>query len=115
MELARPSKLRVLLVDDHRVVADALARLITAESDIEVVATAGSLAEIERRIDKDIECVLISYLLRDGSAVVATRIVKRLLPNARVVVMSRVADGHASVRVARAGADAFIDGDATTH
>jgi DNA-binding NarL/FixJ family response regulator len=50
MEPARPSsKIRLLLVDDHRVVADALAALIAAEPDIDVVATASSLVKSKRR------------------------------------------------------------------
>jgi DNA-binding NarL/FixJ family response regulator len=113
MEPARPSKLRVLLVDDHRVVADALAKLIAAEPDLEVVGTAASVDDIERGPHKGIDCALISYLLRDGTAAVATRVVKRLMPHARVVVMSRIDDEQASARVARAGADAFIDGNAS--
>jgi DNA-binding NarL/FixJ family response regulator len=112
METARPSKLRVLLVDDHRVVAYALARLIADEPDIAVVATIASVGEIERVRDTELDCALISYLLRDGSAA-AARAVKRLMPHARVVVMSRLHDGRAATRMARAGADAFIAGDAS--
>jgi NarL family two-component system response regulator LiaR len=113
MEPARPSKLRVFLVDDHRVVADALARLLAAEPDIEVVGTASSVRELETGLTDDVDCALISYLLRDGSAAVATRIVKRQLPHARVVVLSRTADPHSALRAVRSGADAFLDGHAT--
>src|SRR4051794_17050925 len=114
MEPARPSKLRVFLVDDHRVVTDALTRLLSAEPDIEVVGTASSVDELESGLGDDVDCALISYLLRDGNASVATRIVKRRLPHARVVVLSRTADDQASNRAVRSGADAFLDGRATS-
>jgi NarL family two-component system response regulator LiaR len=114
MEAARPSKLRVFLVDDHRVVADALARLLAAEPDIEVVGTASSVHELESNLGDDVDCALISYLLRDGNAAAATRIVKRRLPHARVVVLSRIDDMRASHRAVRAGADAFLNGHATS-
>jgi DNA-binding NarL/FixJ family response regulator len=114
MEPARPSKLRVFLVDDHRVVTDALTRLLSAEPDIEVVGTASSVDELENSLGDDVDCALISYLLRDGNASVATRIVKRRLPHARVVVLSRTADDQAPHRAVRSGADAFLDGSATS-
>src|SRR3954454_2356675 len=114
MEPARPSKLRVYLVDDHRVVADALARLIAAEPDIEVVGTAASVDELERGLRDDVDCALISDLLRDGNAAVATRIVKRRLPHARVVVLSRSAADQSTYRAVRSGADALLDGHATS-
>jgi DNA-binding NarL/FixJ family response regulator len=114
MEPARPSKLRVFLVDDHRVVTDALTRLLSAEPDIEVVGTAASVDELENSLGDDVDCALISYLLRDGNASVATRIVKRRLPHARVVVLSRTADDQAPHRAVRSGADAFLDGSATS-
>lgn len=114
MEPARPSKLRVFLVDDHRVVTDALTRLLSAEPDIEVVGTAASVDELENALGDDVDCALISYLLRDGNASVATRIVKRRVPHARVVVLSRTADDQASHRAVRSGADAFLDGSATS-
>src|SRR3954454_2824687 len=114
MEPARPSKLRVFLVDDHRVVTDALTRLLSAEPDIEVVGTASSVDELESGLGDDVDCALISYLLRDGNATVATRVVKRRLPHARVVVLSRMEDDRASKRATRSGADAFLGARATS-
>jgi len=115
MEPARPSpKIRVLLVDDHRVVADALARLLGAEPDIEVVKTATSMSELARSIDRKVDVVLISYLLPDGNGADATRLVKSKRPDVRVIVFGRLTDAYAAARVTRAGGDAFLDRDSTS-
>ena len=39
-----PRPTRVLLVDDHQLLTDSLARLLDAEPDLEVVGIAGSVA-----------------------------------------------------------------------
>src|SRR4051794_35166422 len=114
MEPARPSsKIRLLLVDDHRVVADALATLIAAEPDIDIIATAPSLGELAHLLGPEVDVVLVSYLLADGTGADATRVVRNERPEARVVVYSRLTDVYASSRVRRAGAHAFLGRDAT--
>jgi NarL family two-component system response regulator LiaR len=115
MEPARPSaKVRVLLVDDHRVVADAIARMLRAEPDIEVVRTASSLADIRHAVGSNPDVALISYLLSDGTGADATRLVKQHRPDVRVIVFSRLTDAYAAARVARAGGDAFLDRHSTS-
>ena len=41
---------RVLLVDDHQLLTDSLARLLSAEPDIEVVGIAGTVAEAKHLV-----------------------------------------------------------------
>lgn len=107
MEPARPSPIRVVLVDDHRLVVEALARLLAAEPEISVVATAGSLREVESGIP-DFDVAIVDYLLPDGTGVEATPLMKRRLPGARVVILSAVTDDYAAARATNAGADAYL-------
>ena len=74
---------RVLLVDDHQLLTDSLARLLTAEPDIEVVGIAGSVAETRRLTARRMDVVLMDYRLPDGTGADATRIVKARWPGAR--------------------------------
>ena len=39
---------RVLLVDDHQLLTDSLARILAAEPDMEVVGIAGTVAEAKQ-------------------------------------------------------------------
>ena len=107
MEPARPSPTRVVLVDDHRLVVEALAKLLGAEPDTSVVATAGSLRELESGIP-DFDVAIVDYLLPDGTGVEATRLIKRRLPGARVVILSAVTDDYAAARATNAGSDAYL-------
>ncbi|HEY5488923.1 MAG TPA: response regulator transcription factor, partial [Candidatus Limnocylindrales bacterium] len=107
MEPARPSPTRVVLVDDHRLVIEALARLLAAEPDISVVATAGSLRELEPDLP-DFDVAIVDYLLPDGTGADATRLMKQRWPMARVVVLSAVTDDYAASRATSAGADAYL-------
>jgi DNA-binding NarL/FixJ family response regulator len=64
------AKLRVMVVDDHRMILQALTLALSKESDIEVVATAGSVAEavaVAGAAEADV--LLVDYHLPDGTGV----------------------------------------------
>ena len=61
------SPTRVLLVDDHQLLTDSLARLLAAEPDIEVVGIAASVAETRRLASPAMDVVLMDYRLPDGT------------------------------------------------
>ena len=54
---ARPSSIRVLLVDDHQLPTDALSGLLSREPDIEVVGIAGTVAEARAAAHPPIDTV----------------------------------------------------------
>jgi NarL family two-component system response regulator LiaR len=108
MEPARPSTIRVLLVDGHRAVADALAKLLDAERDIHVVGLRSSVRELNDDHAVDFDVALTRYLLPDGNGADATRVLKRRWPERKVVVLLAVTDAHAATRVRRAGADVLV-------
>ena len=60
--------IRVVIVEDHRLVAQGLERLLKETVDIEVVATLSSKAElIENLPSMEAELVLMDFRLPDGS------------------------------------------------
>jgi DNA-binding NarL/FixJ family response regulator len=111
MEAARPSSIRVLLVDDHRILTDTLAQLLTAEDDISVVGSARSVADLMDDGQPDFDVAVMDYLLPDGNGADATSALKRRWPNARVIILSALTDDHAIARATRAGADAYLGKD----
>ena len=56
---------RILLVEDHTAVREAIAAMLAQEPDLNVVAQAGSLAEARRMLD-DIDVAVIDLGLPDG-------------------------------------------------
>jgi DNA-binding NarL/FixJ family response regulator len=105
------SPTRVLLVDDHQLLTDSLARLLTAEPDIEVVGIAASVAETRRQTSPRVDVVLMDYRLPDGTGADATRIVKARWPSARVVMLTAVQDDETVLESIQAGADGYITKD----
>ena len=106
---SRPIK--VLLVDDHQLLTDSLARLLDAEPDIEVVGIAGSVAEAKQLLAERMDVVLMDYRLPDGTGAEATRAVKARWPSARVVMLTAVQDDETVLESIQAGADGYLTKD----
>ena len=114
METAQPSSIRVLLVDDHQLLTDALAGLMRHTDDIEVVGVCGSLAAVSDAVQSasaNVDVALMDYLLPDGTGAEATRIVKRRWPSARVVMLTAVADDETMLDAVDAGIDGYLTKD----
>jgi DNA-binding NarL/FixJ family response regulator len=106
--------IRVLLVDDHRAVADALSRLLAAEPGISVVSAAYSAAEARARLREPVDVVLMDYVLPDGTGAEVTRAVKARRPKALVIMFTAHDDDETVLDSIQAGADGFLSKTAST-
>lgn len=80
--------MRILLVDDHRLLADALGSLIEARFPDWTVVQAASLAEALPQLDTAPDLVLLDLGLPDASGVQAVQAVRAHAPQVRIVVLS---------------------------
>lgn len=103
--------IRVLLVDDHLLLTDSLARLLDAEPDIEVVGIGGSVADAKQLAHERMDVVLMDYRLPDGTGAEATRAIKARWPSARVVMLTAVQDDETILESIQAGADGYLTKD----
>ena len=103
--------IRVLLVDDHQLLTDALARLLSQEPDIEVVAVAGTVAEARAATRERLDVALMDYRLPDGTGAEATRAIKARWPSARVIMLTAVRDDETVLDSIQAGADGYLTKD----
>ena len=103
--------IRVLLVDDHQLLTDSLARLLSSEADIEVVGVAGSVEQARALARDRMDVVLMDYRLPDGTGADATRIIKGRWPTARVVMLTAVQDDETVLESIQAGADGYLTKD----
>ena len=111
---ARPAgsrPVRVLLVDDHRLLLDSLARVLSQEPDIRIVATAGSVADVRESIKEPLDVVLMDYRLPDGTGVEATRLIKARWPSARIIMLTAIDDDETVLESIQAGADGYLTKD----
>jgi DNA-binding NarL/FixJ family response regulator len=104
-----PSRIRVVLVEDHHMVAEAIGLALDQAADIEIAATAASiaagLADV-RRCRPDV--VVLDRHLPDGDGIAAIAQFTAAAPLARVLVLTGEATASAAVRVAQAGGAGLV-------
>ncbi|MGZ4437342.1 MAG: response regulator transcription factor [Nocardioides sp.] len=100
---------RVLIVDDHEVLADSLARVLGDEPDIESVGWAQNLAQARARVTTDSpDVLLLDRRLPDGDGVAAIPELRGLRPSMSVVVLTAAVADDVLVEAIEAGAAGFL-------
>jgi two-component system response regulator DevR len=100
---------RVLIVEDHRVVAEGLAALINDQSDMKVVGNVGTVAEtMQAAGDLDPDVVLLDFRLPDGTGPDAAAAVRGIRPAARMIFLTREDTDVARFAAVQSGASAFL-------
>jgi DNA-binding NarL/FixJ family response regulator len=106
--VAEQISVRVMVVDDHPIWRDAVARDL-AEDGFTVVATADGVATARRRaevIKPDV--VVMDMRLADGDGVQATRGVLAVSPSSRVLVLSASDERDDVLEAVKAGATGYL-------
>jgi DNA-binding NarL/FixJ family response regulator len=103
--------IRVLFVEDHQLLADALSAMLSREDDIDVVGVAGTVAEAKSMSRERLDVVLMDYHLPDGTGAEATRAIKARWPAARVVMVTALSDDETVLESIQAGADGYLTKD----
>jgi DNA-binding NarL/FixJ family response regulator len=102
-------KIRVLIVDDHKIVREGLASILSEQPDIRVVAQAGNgreAVDLTNRLQPEVVIMDVSMPLMNGDE--ATRQIKILNPEARIIALSMFEDNEMVQKMFRAGAESYI-------
>jgi two-component system NarL family response regulator len=103
------SRIRVLLVDDHRIVREGLAMVIDRQPDMRVIATASSGDEaIEQFQQHRPDATIMDLQLGKTSGVDAIRSIRELDPAARIVVLTMMRGDEDIYRAMEAGAATYL-------
>jgi NarL family two-component system response regulator LiaR len=107
------SKIRVVLVDDHRVVQTGLRSYLEAFPDVEVAGAASSGEEALEKLEGWLPDVVVMDLRMPGGmdGIEATRRVRALSPHTQVVVLTADTDDARVVGALRAGAIGYVRKD----
>jgi DNA-binding NarL/FixJ family response regulator len=106
--------IRVMLVDDHQLVRQAVARAVDGEPELHVVAEAGTLTEASALIGLERPDVLVvDVSLPDGNGIELVRTARELLPTCGIVVLTMHGDDETLLHALEAGATALVLKSAT--
>ncbi|HEY1387783.1 MAG TPA: response regulator transcription factor [Ktedonobacterales bacterium] len=101
--------IRVLLADDHTILRAGLKMMLSVQPDIEIVGEASdgrqAIAEAQR-LQPDV--ILMDITMPELNGIEATRQVKKLLPETRVLVLTMHENEEYLFQVLRAGASGYI-------
>ena len=100
---------RVLIVEDHQVVADGLAALLNDQPDMTVVGKAASVVDsIARAQELKPDIVLVDFRLTDGTGADAGLGIRQVRPETKLIFLTREDSDAARFAAIEVGASAFI-------
>lgn len=111
--MTTPSSIRVLCVDDHRIVREGIALILAREPDIEVVASAANADEAVAQFKKhQPDVTLMDLRLGERNGIDAIKEIRRDYPDARIVVLTMYQGDEDIHRALSAGAATYLLKDA---
>ena len=100
---------RILIVEDHQIVADGLTALLNTQKDMAVVGHAGSVAEsADKAAELDPDVILLDFRLTDGTGADAAAAIRRVNPHAKHIFLTREDSDVARFAALESGASGFI-------
>lgn len=101
--------IRILLVDDHKIVRQGVRAFFDAYEGIEVIGEAGSGAEAVKLVEERVPDVVLMDLIMPGmDGVEATRQAKSISPRTQIVVLTSYHDDEHIFPALQAGALSYI-------
>ena len=99
----------IVLVDDHKIVREGLASILSEQPDVEVIAQAGNgrdAIDLTNRLKPNVVIMDVSMPQMNGEE--ATRQIKILSPETRIIAFSMFEDNEIVQKMYRAGAECYV-------
>jgi DNA-binding NarL/FixJ family response regulator len=107
------AKIRVLLIEDNRLLREGISEMLNDEEDIKTVSASSSEDAFEKAKKLEPHVVLLDLGLRSQNSLKVVELIKKQYPRAEVVVTDLIPAHADVVEFVRAGVSGFILKDAT--
>jgi two-component system response regulator DevR len=109
MSKPKQDRIRLLIVDDHKVVRLGLITMFSRHRGVQIVADVGTMVEaIEEAHRLKPDVILMDVRLPDGSGIDACREIRTACPDTQVLFLTSFADDDALLATVLAGAAGFL-------
>jgi two-component system response regulator NreC len=106
---ANGQRIRVLIVDDHAILRQALRQLLEGHPEVEVVGDAGSGREAIAATEKLLPDVVLMDMVMPGlTGLEATRQIRKRFPKTRVLILTGYMEDEQIIGALRAGASGYV-------
>lgn len=110
--MASVDTIRVLIVDDHDMFAESLARILGDEPDIQVAGKAGSCTEaVQLAAELRPGVAIVDFRLPDSDGLTATSGIRSVSPETRILMLTGVGDSRLVTSAIEAGCSGFLTKD----
>ena len=112
--MSDPTRIRVLIVDDHAVVRSGLSKFLLVSRDLELVGEAGDGEEAVQLVGvRRPDVVLMDLMMPGTDGVTATRAIRQNYPQTQVVALTSFAEEAMVQGALQAGAVAYLQKNVT--
>jgi len=103
------ARIRVLVADDHEVVREGTLRMLEREIDIDIVGEAADGLQAVRLVQEIVpDVVVLDVRMPDMNGIEATKQIKRVHPQVRVLIFTAHDDDRYVFPLLDAGADGYV-------
>lgn len=105
----KPAKMKIFLTDDHAILLGGLIKILSAEDDMEVIGSAGTVKEtLDLLTQKNVDLLITDYNLPDDDGLTLVRRVKQKYLNMKIIVLSMHDEAHLIKEILKEGVDGYI-------
>lgn len=101
--------MNIALTDDHEIVREGLKKILSKQSDLNVVAEAASIKELESKLsEQQIDLVMLDISLPDKSGLDFIKDIKIRYTDLKILMFSIYPDEKFAKRAIKMGADGYL-------